>query len=220
MALERKIKAVIFDMDGVISDTQIVHSNTESELLKSYGIEINSDEITRRYSGIEGKKMFPEVFKDAKKEMPPLNELLKRKWEMVGKMIGGNAKEVPGTREFIEILKKYKIPIAVASASRLSFIKTILSELNLTDKFNVISSSEEVKWGKPEPDLFLLAAKRLSVPPENCLVIEDGINGMIAAKRAGMQCIGLVRSQNYKAEDYPADMLVSDLRDIPINEYI
>lgn len=220
MPLERKIQAVIFDMDGVISDTQVIHSSTESEMLKTYGIEMDPDEITRRYAGVEGKIMFPVIFKDAKKEMPPLDELLRRKWEMVDKIVKVSIKEIPGTREFIEQLKKYKVPIAVASASRLSFIKKVLSELNLTDKFDAISSSEEVEYGKPEPDIFLLSAKRLSVAPENCLVIEDGINGMIAAKRAGMQCIGLVINQNYKAEDYPADLLTEDLQDVPIEEFI
>ena len=218
MGLERKIKAVIFDMDGVISDTQIIHSQTESELLKSYGIEMHPDEITRKYAGVSNKEMFPEIFDNAHKEMPPLELLVEKKWRIIEDLVRGNVKEINGTREFIDSCRAHGIPLAVGSASRLIFIELVLQELGLWQKFDAITSAEEVKKGKPAPDLFLLAAARLSIAPENCVVIEDGISGMIAAKRAGMQCIGLVEDD--KRQNYPADVLVLNLRDIAIKKYI
>lgn len=210
---KQTIKAVIFDMDGVISDTQVIHAKVESEILKEYGIEIHPDEITNRFAGVAISEIFQEIFSDFNKEMPAIEELIKTKWETMERLAKNNVKEIPGTGEFIQSLKILGLPIAVASASRLAFIKLILSELNLIEKFNVISSAEEVKRGKPEPDLFLLAAERLGILPKDCLVIEDGISGMIAAKKAGMKCIGLVRHEESK--NYPADFLVKDLRDVP-----
>lgn len=213
MSLKPIIEGIIFDMDGVISDTQVIHARTESELLRDYGIELHPDEITLRYAGVADKEMFQEIFSNAQQEMPELGQLIEKKWKIMDKLVRGNVKEISGTRDFINEVSGAGLPIAVGSASRLGFIELVLSELGLRHKFKAIASAEEVEKGKPEPDLFLLAAKRLSVAPENCVVIEDGKSGMIAARRAGMQCIGLIKNKN---EDYPADLLVTDLRDVPI----
>lgn len=216
--LEKSIKAVIFDMDGVISDTQDVHAKTESTLLKEYGVELTPDEITRKYSGVTDEDMFKDIFLSSQKDMPNLEQLVVKKREIVNQLLQNNVVEVSGTRDFIELLKLHNLPLAVASGSMLSLIEIILSELNLRSKFEAIASAEEVTRGKPEPDVFLLAASRLSTSPENCLVIEDGISGMIAARRAGMQCVGLVKDLDYST--YPADFLVRDLRSVPIEQYL
>ena len=92
----------------------------------------------------------------------------------------------------------------------------MLTKLDLKEKFTAIASSYELEKGKPAPDIFLLAARRLNVAPEYCLVVEDGLNGMIAAKAAGMACVGLVRDNT--GLDYPADLLVKDLGDKSIGE--
>ncbi len=205
-------------MDGVISDTQVIHAKTESELLKDYGIEIHPDEITRRYAGVGDEEMFREIFSNARQKLPKIGQLVEKKWKIMDELVRGNVKEIPGTSEFIKRLKSLSLPLAVGSASRLAFIELVLAELGLRRKFDAIASAEEVKKGKPEPDLFLLAAKRLSVAPEDCLVIEDGVSGMIAAKRAGMQCVGLIKNKTEQA--YPADLLVTDLREVPIDQYI
>ncbi len=216
MSTKRIVRAVIFDMDGVISDTQVVHAKIESELLRDYGIEISPDDITARFAGVADGEMFQQIFKEFGKAAPAIDGLIKEKWAKMNYLTHGNVREVSGTREFIERLKNFGIPLAVASASRLQFIEFVLSELGQRDKFNTIASAEEVEKGKPEPDLFLLAARRLSIMPEDCLVIEDGINGMAAAKRAGMRCVGLI--QRGVDQQYPADLLVEDLRDARIYE--
>lgn len=212
------IKAIIFDMDGVISDTQGIHANTESELLKSYGIEMHPDEITRRYAGVGDEEMFRQIFSRGQKQIPEIEQLVEKKWRIMDQLVRGNVREVPGTREFIERLENLGLPLAVGSASRLSFMEMVLAELGLRDRFRVIASAEEVRKGKPEPDLFLLVANRLSVEPESCVVVEDAVSGMIAAKRAKMQCIGLVRDQI--EQNYPADLIVADLREVPIDRFI
>ncbi|TAN58228.1 HAD family phosphatase [Patescibacteria group bacterium] len=219
MLKKQSIKAVIFDMDGVISDTQDIHAQTESEILKDYGINLHPDKISRRFAGVSLNEMFPQIFNEWEKDMPPLVQLIEEKWERITNLVKGNVKEVGGTLEFIASLKNFGLPLAVASASHLSFIDLVLGELNLKTKFNAVTSAQEVERGKPEPDIFLLAARRLNAVPEDCLVIEDGISGMIAAKRAGMQCIGLVRG---KADgDLPeVDLIVPDLRHVQFEQYI
>ncbi len=208
-------QAVIFDMDGVISDTQIVHATVESGLLHEYGIDLTPAEITRRFAGVQNREMFPQLFTEYDKVLSSLKELVNEKWRRMEKYEGEIA-EVPGTRECIESLKAQGIPLAVASASKLSYVHMVLNKLGLSETFNAICSAEEVAKGKPEPDVFLLAATRLNITPPDCIVIEDGISGMIAAHRGGMRCIGLVREGN--PTDYPADIIVKDLRDVIITK--
>jgi len=218
---KKRIRAVIFDMDGVISDTQNIHSAIESELLKGYGVTINPEEITRKYAGTRMKEWMPDVFKHHHVSTPSMEEISAKKKVHLENALKEGIREVPGTREFIQFLKEKNIPIAVASASRLALIDLILSALGLREEFDAVASSEEVKNGKPEPDVFLLAAERLNVPPSDSLVIEDGISGMVAAKKAGMRCVALVRGSNEdKQDNYPANLVVSDLRETVCHDFL
>lgn len=212
-----KTKAVIFDMDGVISDTQIIHSTIESDLLKKYGVALNPKDITRKYAGTRMREWMPRVFKNCNIEPPPIDTITAEKSRHLEVALSDNILEVPGVRNFIEFLKRENILIAVASASRLSLIDRILSKLNLKKEFDAIASSEEVKIGKPAPDIFLLAAERLSVSPRDCMVIEDGVSGMIGAKKAGMRCVALSRDGH---RDYPADFIVTNFREIIIRKIL
>ena len=187
-----KIKAVIFDMDGVISDTQKLHASVEEKLLKKYGIELNSDEITEKYAGVPDKEFFEKIFKDYKVSVD-VEKIINEKWKEMINIAKNNIFPIPGIIELVKQLKENRFKLAVASSSPHNFIELVLSELKLEGKFDVIVSAEDVKFGKPNPEIFLLASKNLSVDPSECVVIEDGINGIIAAKRAGMKCILLTR---------------------------
>jgi beta-phosphoglucomutase family hydrolase len=211
-----KIKAAIFDMDGVISETEVIHARVESELLKKHGIDIRPDEITRLYAGLSDKEFLPKIFADNDKPMPDFTQLVEEKWARIEDAAKGNVRAIPGTKDFLKLLKARGLPLALASASRMSFIGLVLDELKLRDMFDVVVSAEEVRNGKPAPDVFLLAAERLGISPEDCLVIEDAPNGMLAAKRAGIQCVGLVK--DVSRQGYAADLLVTDLRDVPTDQ--
>ena len=209
--INNKVRAVIFDMDGVISDTQQVHAISEVSILRDYGIELEAEEISRKYAGVTDREMFQEIFTNFDKKDINLDMVIEKKWKNMMDVVKGRVTEINGLKVLIERLKANELPLAVASASRISFIELVLAELKLRDKFDVITSSEEVDDGKPDPAVFLLTAKKLSIPPENCVVIEDGVSGMIAAKKTGMKCIGLVDDIS---KDYPADILVKNLQDI------
>lgn len=209
----KKFKAVIFDLDGVISDTQCIHAAVEEEVLKEYGIDIPADELTRRFAGVTQKEMFGTIFSELGRNDIDIDEAVLKKRERMMQAVKGNVKEVPGTKEFIEFLFQNNFPLAVASASRIAFIEMVLLELELRDKFKAIASAQEVERGKPDPAVFLLAAERLSVLPQDCLVIEDGLSGMIAAIAAGMKCVALVREETNV--EYPADLVVKNLAQVP-----
>ncbi len=190
-----KINAVIFDMDGVISDTQSICSSAGSVLLSGYGIAIPPEEITKRYAGVSSREFFLDAFQRNGIDMPDMNVLLSEWRRTVNNETQGHVRAIPGTVEFMKRLKSRSIPIAVASGSHPSFIDSVLTELGVKQEFNAICSSHEVENGKPHPDVFLLAAQRLEVDPKYCLVVEDGISGMMAARRAGMRCIALAKAE-------------------------
>lgn len=212
----RKIKAVIFDMDGVISDTQDILAVVERDILKGQGIDMSTEEITRRFAGMSSRDVFTVIFSEYNKDLSCVDELIEERKIKTLNAIRGNVKGVSGTKEFIDNLLNDNFQLAVASGSIMPFIDLVLSELNLKNKFSAIVSSQEVENGKPDPAVFLLAAQRLGVAPEECLVVEDGANGMIAARRAGMKCIGLVREERDN-QDYQVDLIVKDLRDVEMN---
>ncbi len=206
------MNAVIFDMDGVISDTQRIHSDRESKILLRYGVKINPEEISAKYAGVGVNEFFSKLLKDKNCDIP---SLVKEKWEQMLNLKEGEITPIPGVIELIHKLKDNGFKLAVASASIRPFIERVLTELNIKHEFDAIISTEDVKRGKPEPDVFLLAAEKLGIHPNNCTVIEDGISGMIGAKKAGMKCIGLVHREG----DYPADILVNSLREVNLKNF-
>lgn len=206
-------QAVIFDMDGVISDTQKFHAQVESQILKDYGIDMSPSAITHKYAGVDDKKMFEEIFNEHQIQVPSLDEVVFKKWDLMAGVIHGNIKEIPFASQLIKTLHQRGFKLAIASASTKEFILQVVKELDLSAFFEAIVSAQEVPHGKPAPDIFLLAASRLSVSPDQTVVIEDGRSGMIAAEKAGMKSIGLVPDIS---ADYPATKLVTSLKDITI----
>ena len=204
------IKAIICDHDGVIADTQKLHAQIESDIFAEHGITIAPGEITRRFAGVSGKDMFPQVFSEAGKTPPDLEKISKVKWDRMMQR-EAEIEAIDGSCEFIRYVNGIGYSLAVASASRLEFLELSLQKLGIRDRFYAIASSREVPRGKPAPDVFLLAASRLGIEPKHCVVIEDGISGMIGAREAGMQVIALVEDMT---REYPADLIVPSFWEI------
>lgn len=199
-------------MDGVISDTQKLHSKVEAEIFRSYGVHISPEEITEKYSGVKDTEFFGNLLPD--KDIN-IEEVIERKWVEMNSLVKEGVDSIEGVIELIEFLSEKEYKMAVGSASNLNYVNAVLKELNIIKFFDSVTSSEEVKYGKPNPETFLLAAKRINIHPEECVVIEDGISGMIAANRAKMLSVGLVDTKDKKK--YPAKILVkklSEIRDI------
>lgn len=183
------LKAVIFDMDGVLVDSEPFHFEVDKRVLKKCGF-IANDDILNPYVGVSN----PEMWKDLKEKynlILSVEELLKLQSEL--RMDALNEKKIEaidGIQELLNELKQNKIITAVASSSSRFFIEAILDALRIREYFAVILSGEEVQRGKPYPDIFLKTAEMLRVSPQECVVIEDSTNGVKAALSAGMKCIG------------------------------
>ena len=204
-------RAVIFDMDGVISDTQTIHSRIESGILSRFGIALSPEEITKRYAGTIDMLMFRELFNRTGLGQDP-KLAAEEKWQEMEKEVSRGVQEIPGSVSLVRDLVAASFSLGIASSSPLHFIEKVLETLHLSEFFGARASSEEVAQGKPAPDVFLLCAERLGVLPQECMVIEDGVAGMEGAKKAGMKCIGLVPDRNQTG--YPADFLVERLGEL------
>lgn len=211
MTEARADKAIIFDMDGVISDTQRLHSESEVEALARFGITCVAHELTIRYSGVSDREMFLDILEDHGVSPTVVNDVEELKWRILHKKVEQGIPLIPNIERLIGEALACGYRLAVASGAPLHFIHQVVSHPLLRDSFEVVVSSEEVLRGKPAPDVFLEAASRLSMKAQDCLVIEDGYNGLVGARSAGMRCIGIVTDIN---NAWPADLLVHSVDDI------
>ena len=209
------IKAVIFDMDGVISNTEQLHAKSNQQVLRSYGIKVSRTFLSDNYAGMSTKELFQDFFRRYKINKR-VSEAMAKKWRILAKMPNRCIEAVPGSVKLIDSLHQAGFVLALASASKKVFIYRVLKILKLKDKFEVIMSGDGLKHGKPHPAIFLQTAKQLNIKPHPCLVIEDGLNGMIAARRAKMKCLALVRKQDHPhyPQNLPVILSVNSLRQI------
>jgi HAD superfamily hydrolase (TIGR01509 family) len=188
--LKHKVKAVIFDLDGTLVDSEPNYSKADDVLLGEYGIQALSEEMKKKYVGIGTREMMEDV-----KGIYGINEsidiLVAKKNTYYLEIAKENTIVFPEMYRFLQFLKEKNYPLAIASGSSPEIIDIILAITNLTEYFDVILSADEVAKGKPAPDVFWEAAKRLGVPFKNCLVMEDSLHGVEAAKSASMYCMAL-----------------------------
>lgn len=211
------IEAVIFDMDGVISDTQKYHAKAESRLLKEhFDISLCPEKITERFAGVANKVMFEQILSenDVEINVDKITEIVSKKWDVMFEILDTDLQAIHFVEQLIDKLRAAQFRLAVASASTPKFINRVIKQLGLLNYFEFLVSASNVENGKPAPDIFLRASSLLGVPPQKCVVIEDGVSGMIGANRAGMKSIGLV-SEKDKSK-YPATLLVQSLEELDI----
>lgn len=206
-------KAVIFDMDGVISDTQQFHAGAESQILAEYNINMTPEEITAEFAGVADEKMFEEIFLRNGIKNIIIKDVVFRKWDIMRDMLKGRLTAIPFVTDLIKSLYSHNFKLAVASSSPTTFIDEVIDTLSLRSYFHALVSAQEVKKGKPAPDIFLLAAEKINVPPKNCVVVEDGKSGMIGAQKAGMKVI----AYGSETEKYPADLTVTTFKNVSVD---
>ena len=182
------VKAIIFDMDGLLVDSEPYWKIAEKICFGKLGLQLD-DELLRQVMGFRlsevvehwynyqawGEKNFEAVEADV--------------LSTVKQLIQENANALPGVIQTLELCKTNGFKIALASSSAMSLIDVVVDKLNIRHYFDLLVSAEFEPYGKPHPSVFLTTAKQLNVLSTECLVFEDSVNGMIAAKAARMQCI-------------------------------
>jgi len=210
-------RAVIFDMDGVILDSQPYHFAVEEKIFREKGLAVSTEE-SHSFVGMAGDLMWSYVknrygLKESIAELMAFDNSVRIDYFSSLE----NVRPMPGIMELLEDLRGNAVKIALASSSSAEVIDIFNSKLGIRHYFQQIVSGDFVEKGKPAPDIFIHTARALQEPAGACVVIEDSANGVKAAKAAGMKCIGFV-SPNSGAQDLSlADMMIDDFTKITVS---
>ena len=214
MTANRK-QTVIWDMDGVITDTAPYHFRAWQEVFrkrdKSYTEADFSNNFGKRNDAIIRNILGSQVSAEEMEAITTEKETSFRK------SARGKIKPLPGAIELLQSLREYGFSQAIGSSAPIENIRLVTQELGIESFFPVIVSGGEVAEGKPSPQGFLLAAARLGVAPQDCVVIEDATAGVTAAKRAGMRCLA-VTNTSPRAKLTRADLVVDTLEKVTVND--
>lgn len=212
------LKAVLFDMDGVIVDTEPLHRKAYFKTFHDLGIDV-SEELYTSFTGASTRKVCDTLIE---------NFNLSQTFEEIAKIKRDYFKDyfyndeefdlIPGVKELIEHYYENGITLILASSATMTTIDMVFEKFELEKYFSGKISGADLKESKPHPEVFLLAAEMAKQPVENCMVIEDSTNGILAAHRAKIFCAAY-RSPNSKKQDYTlADTVVSDYEDLQIDK--
>jgi HAD superfamily hydrolase (TIGR01509 family) len=207
-------RAVLWDLDGTLVDSEECHWRAWRETMAGEGVMLSyeefrttfgqrNDAILRRWLGAELDAARMGRIGDAKEEH----------YRSIVRADG--LKPLPGAADWVRRLHKEGWAQAVASSAPRLNIEVVLETIGLADQFQATVSAEDVRIGKPDPQVFLLAASHLSAPPERSIVVEDAAAGIEAARRAGMRSIAVVRD----GSRFPADIVVRSLADLPAGAF-
>jgi HAD superfamily hydrolase (TIGR01509 family) len=200
--------AVIFDMDGVLVDTEPLYTEINMELFASLGVHMPPEE-NLRYVGIPADRMWREMKADFGLA-PPVAELIEmERTRQLSRFRALSAlPEVDGARALVDELARVGAAVGLASSAPRVIIDLVLSRLNVAGRFAATVSGEDVRAGKPAPDIFLEAAARMGASPGSCTVVEDSPHGLAGAKRAGMRCVGFANPHSGTQDLGAADLVV------------
>ena len=206
------IKAIIFDMDGVIVDSIPMHLKIWKKMFNKRGIKF-SNKIFEKYNGTSTYEIGKSLIEEFNLDETP-DDIVKEKldYELIYR-----EKEIKLFKESVDVLKKLKkqgYKIALATGSKRSILDFIINKFKIDKYFDAIAHTEEVKNSKPAPDIFLLAAKKIKVDPKYCVVIEDAVNGIIAAKKASMKSVAITTTFKKKVFLKKSDYIVDSLIDL------
>lgn len=212
------LRAVVFDMDGVLIDSHPAHKHAWRLLLESIGRQVSTDDLAFVTDGRTRSDMLRYFFGDLTDVQIQAYSAIK---DAHFRSVSSNIDVVHGVRSFLSCLASAAIPAAVAtSASRVRAIE-MLERLHLAPCFQSVVTASDVANGKPAPDVYLRAVDELGVEPANAIAFEDAVSGVTAAVRAGMTCVGIASGANsqllWRAG---ASLVLQDFRDLTIPELL
>lgn len=208
------LEAVLFDMDGVLINTEPIQSKAFEVVLREYGKQpiFNKTGVIQKV-GVREKDNW-----DFIKTIHGLEEdtavLMKKRGKIFLDLLGQKLTPQPGLMNLLLMLDKHHIKMAVASSSAFGHIETVLSGLNIRQYFAAVVSGQFLPRGKPYPDIFIEAAKELAVNPRYCLVLEDSQTGVEAGKAAGAKVIAVLNEFTVDQDISKADLVIPSLQDI------
>ena len=214
----RRAAAVIFDFDGLILDTETPILEAWQAVYRSYGCELGIEKWQHALGTNNGFDPFADlctltgliIEREALQQ-----QVTERNWAQCERL-----PLLPGVVDVLDAAQALDLRTAVASSSSIAWLERWLGKHGIRARFDTICGRDDVARVKPEPDLFLLAASRLGVAPEACVVFEDSPNGMRAARRAGMRCVAVPNNLTRQLALPDPDLVVSSLAERPLAEML
>src|SRR5213592_1426197 len=213
--MPQSFRAVIFDLDGVLADSEPWWNEIDAKLLAQYGVRYRG-EYHRNVLGVS-YRLAVEFFKKAFGLSVSTDELIQRRGEIATEFFANRVGLFPSAKEVLQELRRMKLRLAVATSSISASARPFLDRHQLTQFFDVIVTGDEIERGKPDPDIYLRTAEKLGIVADDCLVIEDSLSGIAAAKAARMRVAAIPdrRFVDTREYDKEADYLLNDLSEIP-----
>jgi HAD superfamily hydrolase (TIGR01549 family) len=209
------IKAVIFDMDGVLIDSEHLWRRAMIKGFQEFGMPVTIEEC-KTTMGMRFNEVIAIWLNHFNITDVPIKTIENRVMDLLLELIDSEGKFIDGIPEIFERCSNYKIKTGLATSSSEKLMHAVLEKLNLQSVIDIKVSAEHLKYGKPHPEVFLICAEKLGVKPQECLVIEDSLNGVIAAKAAQMKVIAVPDDENTKRAqfalaDYKFDAITESL---------
>lgn len=212
---EGKLDAVLWDLDGVIADTGTYHCRAWQDTFGKRGTTFTEEDFMRHF----GQRNDTIIRDTLGNGISPaeLDVVAEEKEVTYRRLIAGNIKPLPGAIDLIKALRQHGIKTAIGSSAPPENIQIIIRGLNIADYFQAIVWGREVAEGKPSPQVYLLAAQKLGAAPDSCVVMEDAVSGVAAAKSAGMKCVA-VTSSHPRSSLKEADLIVDTLATVGVGD--
>ena len=206
--------AVIFDLDGVLADSEPWWNQIDAKLLAEYGVTYRS-EYHRNVLGVS-YRLAVEFYKNAFHISASVEALMRRRGEIATDFFANRVGLFPSAKTTLEQLREMKLRLAVATSSVSASARPFLDRTGIRSLFGAVVTGDEVQQGKPHPDIYLQTSKKLGIAPEACLVIEDALAGVAAAKAANMRVAAIPDTRFVDPREYEmkADYVLGSLSEI------
>ena len=213
--MPQPFRAVIFDLDGVLADSEPWWNEIDAKLLAAHGVTYRG-EYHRNVLGVS-YRLAVEFYKKAFGLSASVEELMRRRGEIAADFFANRINVFPSAKTVLQELRQMNLHLAVATSSVSASARPFLARHGLTTFFEVVVTGEEVEHGKPHPEIYLRAAEKLGIAAAACLVIEDALSGIAAAKAAKMRVAAIPDTRFVDPRDYEkeADYLLSSLKEVP-----
>lgn len=210
------IKAFVFDLDGVIIDSEPIHAEVGMHVLSDFGEKPSSSELYE-FVGIRNEEMWAVLKKRHGIEATVEQLVSRHDFYKQKRFFHEKLEAIGGIPELIGSAKARGMKIALATSSPRYFAEHVLKNVGLLAYFDALITSDDIRKGKPDPEIYRKAAEALGVRADECVVLEDAFFGIRSAKGAGMKCIAFINPHSGHQDTTEADFVVSSIRDIDLN---